>query len=154
MWKSSSLKLGQADPPPSRGPGRAGGGPCIGQGSSMHTSLLWHHTPISHPREPSGLGVLAALGACERAPDCNPQTRSHRATTGPHHPSRVAEDAGGRGPRVPRGPQSLGHELLELCRISKKAKRKINIFEGLQNADKMRLFCSREYAEAQGFLPR
>lgn len=52
------------------------------------------------------------------------------------------------------GTQSLGHELLELCRISKKAKRKINIFEGLQNADKMRLFCSREYAEAQGFLPR
>lgn len=39
---------------------------------------------------------------------------------------------------------SSGFQLLELCRISKNSKLKVNIFEGIKNADKMQLLHSEK----------
>ena len=39
---------------------------------------------------------------------------------------------------------SSGFQLLELCRISKNSKLKVNIFKGIKNADKMQLLHSEK----------
>lgn len=95
-------------------------------------------------------------------------------STPPHsHPTPVYcnqcyEKTAGPGPGLLGSPQTVGgavsassgpitsrdlsFRLLELCRISKNAKLKVNIFEGIKNADKMQ-FLHSEGAPAEAAAP-
>lgn len=59
------------------------------------------------------------------------------------HPPQPRGTQDRRGKALGRAGSSYLQGLQGLCRISKKAKLKINISEGMKNADKMQLLCSK-----------